>query len=106
GPGGLWPGPAQFGRLRLGSTHPGIVVYEQRTRPAGRRFAARHAEPCPEAGIEFRLSVLSLGRGRRPGLWKEAFVQRIRDAGTEARPACRAARYALLYRNAVPGDVP
>jgi glucose/arabinose dehydrogenase len=44
---------AQLGRLRLGSAHQRTVVYEQRARPAGRRFTSRYIESCAPVGMRF-----------------------------------------------------
>ena len=93
-------GRAQHRGLRLGPRDRRAVVHRQRPRLAGRRPAARRAEPRARARARISASLLPRRRHRGPRLRRQASLLGVHAAGREARPARRVARHALLHREA------
>ena len=79
GPRGRRARRAQLGRLRLGPAHEGALVHRQRPRHAGRRRAARYAQPSDAgAGSISAIRIATAGRSPIPSSAREAPVQRLR----------------------------
>ena len=94
-------------RLRLASGDEGALVHRQRPRHAGRRHAARRAEPRAAARAALRLSVLPAGDDRAiPSSATSKPCGEFAPPAQKLGPHVARDRHALLHRHDVSGGVP